>query len=106
KRESRRAITASGCPLSRGRTGKIQFTAIAKLPPLRAIGARDEAQHFLAVIVVDHRGQKTARGVMGAGPEFAEGPLDALGLQLHELERQRLALGGDVEQTLAAVLLA
>src|SRR6185312_2222189 len=60
-----------------------------------AVGARDQSQHAFAV-----------GRVVRAGTEFAEGVVDALGLQGRELERQRLALLRDVKQPLAAVLRA
>ena len=46
-----------------------------------AVGARDQAQHAVAVVAVDHGGEETAGGVVRAGAEFAEGAVDALGLQ-------------------------
>ncbi len=71
--------------------------------PLNAVGARDLPQHAFAIVGVDHGGEEAARRLVRAGAELAKGAVDALGLQAGKLERQRLALGRDVEQALAAV---
>ena len=83
-----------------------QFLACHVRPAFGALGARDQPQHALAIVGVDHGGEEAARRLMRVGPEFAEGAVDALGLQAGELERQRLALRRHVEQALAAVLRA
>src|SRR5664279_5854321 len=70
------------------------------------VGARDQMQHAVAIVAVDHGGEKAARRLMRAGPEFGEGTLDARGLQRGKLERQRLAFGRYIKQSLAAVLRA
>src|SRR5665647_3334882 len=72
----------------------------------RAVGTRDQAQHALAIIEVDHGGQKMPCRVVRPGSKFGNGAIDARGLQAGELERQRLALRRHVEQPLSAILRA
>ena len=72
--------------------------------PPRAVGARDEPQHAVAVVGVDHGDQEPARRLVRVGPELGERARDARGLQAGELHRQRLALRRDEEQALAAVV--
>ena len=72
----------------------------------RAVGARDQAQHLVAVLGVDHARPESGAPLAGAGAELVERARDPLGLQAGKLHRQRLALGGDIEQPLAAVVLA
>ena len=60
----------------------------------------------IAVVGVDHGGEKPAGRVVRVRPELGERARDAHGLQPGELHRQRLALRRDVEQPLAAVVRA
>src|SRR6202142_3406304 len=71
-----------------------------------ALGARDQTQHALAVIGVDHGGEKTPRRLMRVWAELGEGAIDALRLQAGELERQGLALRRHIQETLPPVLRA
>ena len=70
------------------------------------VGARDQAQHAFTIVGVDHRGEKSPRRFVRVRAEFAESAVDALGLQIGQLERQRLALRRHEQQPLAAVLRA
>src|ERR1700674_2047814 len=70
-----------------------------------AVGARDQVQHGLAMLGLDHGRKKPPRPLMGPG-RVAERAKDPLGLQLRQPHGKRLALGRDLEQTLPAVVLA
>src|SRR5262245_66139607 len=72
--------------------------------PPRAVGARDEPQHGVAVVGVDHGGEKSAGGLVRVRTKLGERARDARGLQPRELHRQGLALRGYVEPALAAAL--
>ena len=68
------------------------------------VGARDQAQHALAVLGVDHAGEETPRRLARAGTEFLKHACDAHGLQPGKLHRQRLARRTDIEQPLTPIL--
>ena len=55
---------------------------------MRAIRLRDQAQHVIAILGVDHAGKKTPRRLVPAGPELGKHGRDAGGLQARELQRQ------------------
>src|ERR1700690_3338130 len=71
-----------------------------------ALGARNQTQHALAVVGVDHGGEETPRRLMRVWAELGEGAIDALSLQTGELERQGLALRRHIQETLPPVLRA
>src|SRR6185437_16206221 len=101
----RSSSTTSRCGAS---SGSVAGSSIALLLPLTArfAGARDQPQHALAIVSIDHGGEEAPRRLVRAGAEPAKGAHDALGLQTGQLERQRLAFRRDVEQPLTAVLRA
>src|SRR5258708_28311367 len=70
----------------------------------RAAGARNEPQHPIPVVDVDHGDQEPASRLMGVRPELGQSARNAAGLQAGELHGQRLALGGDEQQPLAPVV--
>src|SRR4051794_15702711 len=70
----------------------------------RAAGAADEAQHALAAIVVDHRGEERARAFVRVRAELRERARDALGLQAGELHRELLAFRRDEKQPMAPIV--
>ena len=47
----------------------------------RAVGARDETQYAVTIVVVDHRDQKAVRASCALGPSSARAARDAGGLQ-------------------------
>src|SRR5216683_5580513 len=69
-----------------------------------AVGARDQAQHGLALLGLDHGRKKSPHGLMGAG-RVAERAQDPLGLQLRQPHGKRLALGRDEEQAQPKIVL-
>ena len=69
-----------------------------------AVGMRDQAQHAVAVLGIDHAGEKPLRRLARAGPELVEHAGDPRGLQAGKLHRQRLTCRADIEQPLAAVV--
>jgi hypothetical protein len=72
----------------------------------RPVGARDESQHGIALLGVDHGGEETAGRLVRLRSKLGQRTRDARGLQPRELHRQRLAFRRDVEQALAAVVRA
>src|SRR5476651_840561 len=70
------------------------------------VGARDQTQHTLAIVGIDHGGEKAPRRLVRAGPEFGEGAIDAHRLQAGELKCQRLPFRRHKQQPLTAVLRA
>src|SRR5690349_24151789 len=95
------ASSASGA----GRAVMVPLRRSPARPP-RPLGAVDQPQHPVAVLAVDHGGEKLARRLMGARPDLAERAGDAGGLQVGKLQGQVCALRGGIEQPLAAVALA
>ncbi len=79
-------------------------------PPSRACGRarseRDQAQHPIAILGIDHAGEEAPRRLASAGPELLEDAADARGLQAGKLHRQRLARRGRIEEPLAAIIVA
>ena len=67
------------------------------------VGPRNPPQHVLAVLNVDHGRQKPPRRLVAAGTKLLKCPGDARGLQARQFHGQRVALGCDIEQPLAAV---
>src|SRR5262245_66370066 len=78
---------------------RIQASALAATAP-RPVGSRDEPQHRVAVVGVDHGGEKAAGRLMRIRPELRERVRDARGLQPRELHGERLAFRRDVAQAL------
>src|SRR3954447_9825961 len=83
----------------------------AMIPPVkasarlsRAVGAADEAQHALAALVIDHRGEERARALVRVGAEPRERARDALRLQASELHRELLALRRDEKQAVPPIV--
>src|SRR5262245_9801638 len=91
------AGTSPGSAMTRPRVS----TALAS----RGVAPGDQAEHALAAILIEHRDEKAAGGLMRPRAEFIERARDAGRLEAGKLQRQRLAGGRDIEQTLAAVVL-
>src|SRR5436190_20837945 len=93
---------------SGGAAGAVVAPRIAALNsaarPARSIGARDEAEHGVAVFDVDHGGQKSAGGLVCVRTELGERARNTRGLQAGELHRQGLAFCRHVEQALPPVI--
>ncbi len=70
------------------------------------IGARNEPQQAVALLGIDHGGEKLAGHLVGVRPQFGQRPRDARGLQTGKLHRQGLALRRDEQQALAPVVCA
>jgi len=68
------------------------------------VGLCDQAQHALAILGVDHSGEKAPRRLARVGAELREHASDACGLQSGEFQRQRLARRADIQQALAAIV--
>src|SRR5580704_1495618 len=83
-------------------TGAVMLASTARAAA--AVGAGNQPQHFVPVRAVDHGGEEASRRLVRAWADLGHRAGNAGGLQPGELERQRLALGGDVEQPLAAVV--
>src|SRR5262245_26444808 len=96
-----RCGASSGSVADSGFAARMARTSAARAPG--AVGARNEPLYALAIIGIDHRHQEPAGGLSRVRPELGKRGRDALGLQPGELHRQRLALGGDVEESLPAV---
>src|SRR6185437_4132080 len=90
-----------------GRNMSPNFASHALTPRLRCtIGARNQAKHAIPIIGIDHGRQEPARRLVRVGAEFSEYTVDPLRLQCCESERECLAFGRHIQQTLAAVLRA
>src|SRR5215467_10918661 len=80
-------------------------SAIASRPAAaRAVGPINEAQHAIALIGIEHRDQETPYRVAISRPNFGKRMAKAGRLQRSETHSQRLALYGNVEQSLSAIL--
>src|SRR5665213_14551 len=108
-RMRRSSSTTSKCGASsESVAGELINSSLATLSPWfgGALSARDQTQHVLAIISVDHGGEKAPCRLVRVGPEFGESAGDALRLQAGELERQRFAFWRDVQEALTPVLRA
>src|SRR5580692_1187879 len=70
----------------------------------RPIGATDKAQHALTILGVDHGGKQTSSEIVGVRPELGQRAGKARRLQPSKPQRQRLAFGRYIEETLPAVV--
>ncbi len=78
----------------------------APSPPRKApaIGMRNQAQNAVAILGVDHAGEKTPHRLAGVRAKSGEHARDALGLQTGELHRQSLAGRAHGEEPLPAIV--
>src|SRR5262245_36373427 len=82
---------------------RIQASALAATAP-RPVGSRDEPQHRVAVVGVDHGGEEAAGRLVAVRPDPGAQVRGAAGLPARELHGERLAFRRDVEQALAPVV--
>jgi len=70
---------------------------------MRSLGAGYHAQNPLAVLIANHAGQKSARGLATSGTKLLEHATDAHRLQSGEFERQCLARRGYIKEPLPPI---
>src|SRR4051812_7577554 len=103
-RRSSSTTSRCGASSASATAGPTIIPPFASSWPARAIGRRNKAQHALAAVIVEHRGEKRARGFMRVRAEAGKRLRDAFGLQPCEIHRELLALGRNEQETMAAVV--
>src|SRR5262245_26993608 len=100
----RSSSTTSRCGASSGSASAGSAIMRSSALAARAIGTRDETQHLVAAVAVDHRGEEVARGLVRVRPELGERARDALGLQSGKLHGELFALRRDKKEAVAPVV--
>src|ERR1043166_780888 len=72
----------------------------------RAVRPGDEAQHGVAAVRIDHRGEEVARRLMRVRTERGQCARDAFGLQAGKLHGELFALRGDEKEAMPTVVRA
>ena len=90
-----------------GQRYRQSFSLLYSIPGFRrAISPRNQAEHAITVVEIDHRGKKPASSLVRVGTELAKCAADSLRLQSCKLESQSLAFRRRIQQTLSAVFRA